>query len=313
LQKREARLGVHPNDLLPFDIFFVTDLLEIIPFELPIPFRTEGISLGSGFLINDGGYILTNAHVVHNATDIRVVRAGLREEYPAKIVGIDRLTDTALLRIAPRPGMATLDLGHSDSARVGEMVVAVGNPLGLNHTVTSGLVSAKERIIPGADAQILDYLQTDSAINPGSSGGPLLNLRGEVVGINTAMVAQAQSIGFAIPIDAVKAVMPLLVLGRTERGWLGASVRPLRPGEPDAAHGGGGVVVLEVREGSPAEDAGLVPGDRIIAVEESGIADFIRFRRALLAVQPGQSLRLSVVRADERLEITSRLASHPDS
>jgi len=307
IEERQARIGIEPAQLLPFRIPVVSRVLEVVPFTVPIPFRTEAFSLGSGFVINDRGYLLTNAHVVRNATDIRVVRAGRRDEIPARIIGIDPVTDTALLRMEPQPDLRVLPLGDSDALRVGELVIAVGNPLGLNHTVTSGLVSAKERIVPGPETLILDFLQTDSAINPGSSGGPLLNLRGEVVGINTAIVEEAQSIGFAIPIDTAKLVMPLLVLGRTTRGWFGASARPFEPGEGAA----GGVAIGEVTPGSPAEAAGLRVGDLITSVNGAPVTGFVAFRRRLLPLLPGDELVLGVLRAGERLELRGRLAEPP--
>ena len=315
LQERRAEIGVSPNDVLPFRIPLVSAVLDIVPFKVPIPFRTEGFSLGSGFLINRDGYIPTNAHVVRNATDVRVVRAGIREEFPARIIGMDRLTDTALLRIDPQPGMTVLPLGDSDRLEVGEMVIAVGNPLGLQHTVTSGLVSAKERIVPGAENTLVDFLQTDSAINPGSSGGPLLNLYGEVVGVNTAIVSNAQSIGFAIPINTVKQVMALLIVGKTERGWFGASARPFEPGEARAVGypNPSAVVIEDVAADSPAAAAGIRPADVIVAVDGQRVEDFVAFRRQLLARLPGQKLRLLVSRDGELIELESLLVANPDA
>jgi len=229
IEEKEMKFGVSPNDILLFRIPIISDFFDIIPFKVPIPYNSEGFSLGSGFIINEQGYILTNAHVIHNATDIRVVLSEGRKEYPAKIMGADRVTDTALIRIEPDHLLTVLPLGDSDRLRIGEMVLAIGNPLGLRHSVTSGIVSATERISPGLNEKLVDFIQTDSAINPGNSGGPLLNLHGEVVGINTAVVSQAHSIGFAIPINTVKKVMPMLVLGKTERGWLGIRAVPLMP------------------------------------------------------------------------------------
>ncbi len=313
LQAREARIGFEPGNLLPIRIPIVSTVLDFIPFQVPIPYRSEGFSLGSGFLINEEGFILTNAHVVQNATDIRVVRSVTQEEYPAKIIGIDTLTDTALIRIEPQPDMRPLALGHSTPLDVGEMVVAVGNPLGLNHSVTSGLISAKERIVPGQSNSMLDYLQTDSAINPGSSGGPLINLRGEVVGINTAIVSDAENIGFAIPIDTVKRVMPLLVSGKTERGWFGAAARPLEPGEAELmGHANHNAVMIdEVLPGSPAEAAGLRAKDLVLEVEGQEIPNFIAFRRQLLGLLPGQKLSMTLSRDGVPFEIDSTLIKKP--
>lgn len=315
LRERQVRVGVSPNDILPIRIPIVSDVLDIVPFKVPIPFRTEGFSLGSGFLINRHGYLLTNAHVVQNATDIRIVRAGRRQELPASIIGLDRLTDTALLRIEPQPDMTVLPLGDSDALRVGEMVIAVGNPLGLNHTVTSGLVSAKERVLPVRGTMVVDFLQTDSAINPGSSGGPLLNVRGEVVGINTAIASDAQSIGFAIPIDIVKDIMPLLIVGKTDRGWFGAAARPFEPGEAQALGypNPRGVVIEAVEDDSPAKAAGVLPDDVIVRIDDRDIESFVVFRRQILGLLPGQEIRLTLFRNGALREITSTLAANPGS
>jgi len=148
LEEREMKFGISPNDILPIKIPLVSTLFDIIPFKVPIPYVTDGYSLGSGFIVNKQGYILTNAHVVHNATDIRVVLSEGRRDYPAKIIGMDRVTDTALIKMESDVTLTVLPLGDSDSLRTGEMVIAMGNPLGLRHSVTLGIVSAKERIAP---------------------------------------------------------------------------------------------------------------------------------------------------------------------
>lgn len=315
LHEREALFGVSPNELLPIRIPVLSAVFDIIPFKVPIPFQSEGFSLGSGFLINQHGFILTNAHVVFNATDIRVVFSESQKEFAAHIVGMDRLTDTALLRIEADTALTPLPLGDSEALRVGEMVVAVGNPLGLNHTVTSGLVSAKERIVPGPETRMLDFLQTDSAINPGSSGGPLLNLRGEVVGINTAIIADAQSIGFAVPINVVKEVMPLLIVNRTERGWFGVTARPLEPGEAEQRgypkpHG---IVVEDVERGSPADVSGVEKGDLIVRLDDREIDNFVMLSRHLLRLLPGDEIRVTLFRSGELIEVTSTLVENPAS
>ena len=314
VEERKVRFGISPNELLPMKIPLVSQILDVIPFRVPIPYRAQGLSLGTGFIIHRDGYILTNAHVVHNATDIRVVLSEGRREYPARIIGLDRLTDTALLKMSRSVAVTSLPLGDSDSLRTGEMVIAIGNPLGLRHTVTLGIVSAKERASLGGKDSPVDFLQTDSAINPGNSGGPLLNLHGEVVGINTAIVARAQSIGFAIPVNTVKEVMPLLVLGKTERGWFGAQVEPL--GHQDAlrlGYGGpGGVIVKGVEEGSPAEQAGLVVDDIITAMDGKPMADFFLFRRKLLGMAPGREIRLTVFRQGKEVSLSGSLAPPPE-
>jgi len=309
IEEKEARFGLSPNDILPFRIPVISNLFDIIPFKVPIPYKDKGFSLGSGFIISEQGYILTNAHVIHNATDIRVVLMEGKREYPAKIIGADRITDTALIKIEPDHLLPVLPLGNSDALRVGEMVLAIGNPLGLMHSVTFGIISAKERVSPALNEELVDFLQTDSAINPGSSGGPLLNFYGEVVGINTAVVSQAQSIGFAIPINTVKEVMPMLVLGKTERGWFGVTAAPLTGkkatelGYPDE----GGVLVLEVDKGSPAQKAGIQPDDIIVALNGHPMESFLLFRRKLLSLSPGSEIHLTVFRKGETRDISSTL------
>ena len=314
LEKREFRLGISPNDLLPIRIPIASALLDVIPFQVPLPFRAEGLSLGSGFVVNEGGYVLTNAHVVENATDIRVVFSGSRREYPARIVGRDHLTDTALLRMKGNPAAVPLPLGHSSELEVGEIVLAMGNPLGLSHTLTQGLVSAKERVVPGEGAPLVDFIQTDSAINPGSSGGPLLNLYGEVVGINTAIVSSAQLIGFAVPIDTVKSVLPLLILGESRRGWLGVTVAPEDGEARTRLLDEGlvpGVAVASVEAQSPAELAGLKPGDRIIALNGTPVPDTLSLQRQMVGLLSGETVRFAVRRADDVLALDATLAPRP--
>lgn len=315
LEERNLEFGLSPDKLLPMRIPLVSHVLEVIPFRVPIPYETEGFSLGTGFLIHADGYILTNAHVVHNATDIRVVLDTETRNRAARIIGLDPLTDTALLKMGPVDPRRVLPLGDSDALRTGEMVIAIGNPLGLNHTVTQGIVSARDRVAPGRREMPMEFVQTDSAINPGSSGGPLINFHGEVVGINTAIVAKAQSIGFAVPINTVKAVMPMLVLGSAERGWFGAKAAPLT--KEDAARlgyaGKGGVLVTRVDEGSPAREAGMAEDDIITAMNGKAVAGFLRFRREILGMPPGLEIRLTVFRAGEEVSIEGRLAPPPRS
>lgn len=288
---------------------FISKFLKIFRIPEPIPSRIKGFSLGSGFIINANGYILTSAHVIENATDIRVVLFEGRAEYPAKIIGIDRLTDSALIKIEAGARLKWLPLGDSDSLKTGEMVIAVGNPFGLRHTVTSGIVSARERVAPQARKAYLGFIQTDSAINPGSSGGPLLNLYGEVVGINTAVVLKAQSIGFAIPINTIKEVMPMLVLGKTERGWFGVKAVPVDPlsavalGYPSE----GGGLIVGVEKGSPAEKAGLKRKDIIVKLNGKPLINFMIFRRKLLGFVPGHVIHLTIFRGGQFREVTSTL------
>ncbi len=309
IEERDATFGIAPNDLLPFRIPIVSTILDIVPFQVPIPFNTEGVSLGSGFIINPEGYILTNAHVVFNATDINVVLEGGKLNFPAKIIGLDRMTDVALLKMESDLPLTALPLGNSDELRMGEMVIAMGNPLGLQHSVTSGLVSAKDRYAPQLSDQFIDFIQTDSAINPGSSGGPLLNLYGEVVGVNTAIIQQAQLIGFAVPVNTVKEVMRMLIVGQTERGWFGAQARPLtvQNAVELGYEGEEGVVVTKVEAGGPAEQAGVQPNDIVFELYGKQFAGFSGFRRKLLGLMPGQEINLTIFRGGETIAITSIL------
>lgn len=193
------------------------------------------------------------------------------------------------------------------------MVIAIGNPLGLNHTVTLGIVSATDRIAPAGRETPTAFIQTDSAINPGSSGGPLINFHGEVVGINTAIVAKAQSIGFAVPVNTVKTVMPMLVLGSAERGWFGAEAAPLTQEDADRLGypGEGGVLVTGVEEKSPARKAGMTEDDIVTSVNGEPVTGFLRFQRSLLGMPPGLEIRLTVFRKGEEVRVEGRLEPPP--
>ena len=313
LEEKDAKIGIDPNSLLPFNIPIVSSILDFVPFQVPVPFNSEGLSLGSGFLINEQGYILTNAHVISNAIDIRVVLSEEQREYPAQIIGIDRLSDTALIKIDPDFRPNVLPFGDSDALQMGEVVLAMGNPLGFQHSVTSGLISAKERISPHPKDRFVNYLQTDSAINPGSSGGPLINLHGEVVGINTAIIQQAQLIGFAIPINTVKEVMGMLIVGEDERGWIGASATPIFNKEAAELelNNSDGLILRGVEKGSPAEASGLKKKDIIVEFNHKPIDNFVIFRRKLLALAPGQTIHLKIYREGKTFEVTSILIKKP--
>ena len=237
--------------------------------------RRETKGLGTGFIVDADGVILTNNHVVEGADEITVKLTDDRE-FPAKVVGTDPPTDMAVIRIAAK-GFAPLPLGDSDGIDVGDWVVAIGNPFGLNHTVSAGIISAKGRTIedvPLDPSGYYNFLQTDASINPGNSGGPLLDLKGEVVGMNTAIRGGgAQGIGFAIPINMVKLLLPMLLRdGHVTRSALGVHIRPVRklPQEDRAQlklADDKGVVVLAVAPGGPADKAGISPGDVIVAFD----------------------------------------------
>jgi serine protease Do len=224
-------------------------------------------SLGSGFVVDGGGLILTNNHVVENAEKI-VVRLSDEREFEAEVVGTDAKTDIAVIRIKTKGDLPTVTLGDSDRLEVGEWVLAIGSPFGLEHTVTSGIVSAKGRNIGAGPYD--NFIQTDASINPGNSGGPLINMRGEVVGINTAIFSRGGGnigIGFTIPINLVKELLPQLTeKGKVTRGWLGVVIQRVTPdiAESLGLEKASGALVANVAKGGPAEEGGVEVGDVII-------------------------------------------------
>jgi serine protease Do len=261
----------------------------------------ERQSLGSGFIISSDGYIITNNHVISNAKRITVRLAQPRdEEYAATVIGFDELTDLALIKIAARRPLPTIPLGRSASLQIGEWVIAIGNPLGLDQTVTAGIVSGKGRVIGAGPYD--DFIQTDASINPGNSGGPLLNLRGEVIGVNSAILSRAGGnigIGFAIPIDLVNSVVAQLkATGKVTRGWLGVTVQAVTA---DIApffglDGPRGVLISEVAKGGPAEAAGIRRGDIIISVNEIPIKDSGELPAIVARTPVGERAKVTVIR-----------------
>lgn len=253
-------------------------------------------SLGSGFIISPDGYILTNNHVVARADKIKV-KLSSGQEYEAEIKGTDRDTDLALIKIEARETLPTLVLGDSDKLEVGEWVVAIGNPFGLENTVTAGIVSAKGRVIGSGPYD--NFIQTDASINPGNSGGPLCNMAGEVVGINTAIVAQGQGIGFAVPVNTAKDIVSDLKLkGAVTRGWLGVSAQDIT--EEIARNLGlktkEGALVAEVFTGEPADKAGMKVGDVIISVGGIPVTSLRSLLSAVARQKVGQKVPVEVLR-----------------
>ena len=263
--------------------------------EMPKSFKTR--SLGSGFIIDAKGYVVTNNHVVEGADKIKVILAG-GKEYKATIKGRDPKTDLALIHIVNPPSDLTfLKFGDSEAIRQGDWVVAVGNPFGLGHTVTQGIISAKGRVIGAGPYD--NFLQTDASINPGNSGGPLLNLQGEVVGINTAILASGQGIGFATPSNIAKTIIPQLrEKGKVIRGMIGVQVQNVTPelaksfgmAEPQ------GALVAEVNPGSPAEKAGIQRGDIIIDFNGHAIHEMNELPRMVAETAPGSKATVKVLR-----------------
>ena len=266
-------------------------------------------SLGSGVIVGEDGLIVTNEHVIRDADEI-VIRLSDRTEYRAKVVGADPITDVALLRIKPSRKLPVALLGDSARIRVGEWAIAVGNPFGLESTVTLGVISATGRTDLAADPTS-DLIQTDASINPGNSGGPLLNSRGEVVGINTAMVSGGQGIGFAIPINTVLEIeRELASTGTIRRGWLGVGIQLLTPdlSESFGVKGEKGVLINRVIPGSPAAAGGLRGGDIVISFGGARVAGVKEFQKMVSGVSPGTGVVLEILRNGKRMAVTVKLA-----
>ena len=271
--------------------------------------------LGSGIVIDVDGLILTNAHVVEGAAEIHVRRPD-GEDMTTALVGTDPDSDLALVRVADTTGLVPAPLGDSDGIEVGSHVVAIGSPLGLHHTVTAGVLSAKAR---GLDGSGLEYLQTDAAVNPGSSGGPLLDLSGKVIGVITAIVSGAgENVGlnFAIPINEVKAVLPALRTNSVTRPWLGILTAMLSPKGAKAlglGHPGEGLLITAVQTTGPAARAGVRPGDVLLGmVDDPGVRAQDVFRR-IRTMAPGTTVRLKILRDGERLELAVVLGDRPST
>ncbi|MBO4301346.1 MAG: Do family serine endopeptidase, partial [Desulfovibrio sp.] len=256
-------------------------------------------SLGSGFLISSDGYIVTNNHVVADADVIRVTldQMGKNETFPARLVGADADTDLALLKIEPKKALPYLSFGNSDQLRVGEWLLAIGNPFGLDHTVTAGILSAKKRNIHSGPFD--NFLQTDASINPGNSGGPLLNMAGQVVGINTAIIASGQGIGFAIPSNMAEKIVEKMKSGKKiSRGWIGVAIQDVDESTAKALglKEARGALAGSVMEGEPAAQAGMKDGDVILAVDGKDIEDASALLHAIADKAPGSQTTVTVWR-----------------
>jgi serine protease Do len=266
----------------------------------PGGYKQEGV--GSGFVMNRDGYILTNNHVVDDADQIKV-KLPSGKEYDGKIVGRDPKTDLALVKIDGASDLHPLTLGNSEDLKVGSWVVAVGSPFGLEQTVTAGIVSAKGRVIGSGPYD--NFIQTDASINPGNSGGPLINMKGEVVGINTAIIASGQGIGFAIPINMAKEIAPQLQeKGHVTRGWLGVSIQEMTP---ELAKSMGlkekkGALVAQVVPGSPAEKAGIEQGDVIFEFDGKDVSSSKDLPRIVASTPVGKTLTVKLSRNGKALD-----------
>ena len=267
-------------------------------------------SLGSGFIINREGYIVTNDHVVRNAESIQV-KLSNASVYEARVVGSDPKTDIAVIRISAREELPVAVLGDSDKLQVGQWAVAIGNPFGLDRTVTVGVVSATGRSNMGIETYE-DFIQTDASINPGNSGGPLLNVHGEVIGINTAIVAAGQGIGFAIPVNMAKQIITQLVAkGKVTRGWLGVTIQPVT--EEIAREFGlqkaRGVLVSDVLKESPAAKGGIRQGDILLDFDGKEVKDASHLQRVVADTPPGKKVSVTVFRDGREMKLAITAAS----
>jgi len=308
------RIAVYRSPLAPFfsDPFFRRFFGDIPELERQVPQK----GIGTGFVFRSDGYILTNEHVIHGANKIKVTFID-GKEYEGKVIGADPLTDIAVVKI-DADNLPTIPLGDSDKARVGEFVIAIGNPYGLSHTVTVGVLSAKGRPISAGDSgrEYENFLQTDAAINPGNSGGPLLNLRGEVIGINTAILPYAQGIGFAIPINMAKSILEQLIeKGRVVRAWLGVYIQDLTPelAQKFGLSEAKGALVADISKGSPAEKAGLRRGDIILKVDGKEIPTVSSLQQEIRSCRPGERVRLEVWRDGKSIVLEATLEELKES
>jgi Do/DeqQ family serine protease len=274
-------------------------------------FRRPG--LGSGVIIDKRGLVLTNFHVVKGADEI-LIRLSDKREYRGQIMGTDPKTDLAVVKFQPDHEVTVATLGNSDALRVGEWAIAIGNPFGLDQTVTVGVISATGRSDVGI-ATYENFIQTDASINPGNSGGPLVNLKGQVIGVNTAIVAAGQGIGFAIPINMVKRVVDQLVdKGKVVRGWLGVALQPLSLdlAQSLGLEGTNGAVVGSTITGSPAAQAGLEQGDVIVAFDKVPVEDYRHVQRLVAESRVGKSVTLQIVRKKQKMDVTVMIAEVPE-
>jgi serine protease Do len=290
----------------PFDDFF--EQFERF-FGDQAPSRRQQ-SLGSGFIISRDGFIVTNNHVIKDADEISVNLLGVNTSFKAEVVGRDPETDLALLKIEADRVLPVLEFGDSDNSKVGQWVVAIGNPFGLAHTVTAGIVSAKGRIIGSGPYD--DFIQTDASINPGNSGGPLLNMDGEVVGINTAIVASGQGIGFAIPSNMANSIIDQLQQNKmVQRGWLGVTIQEL---DENAAKALGleettGALIADAMPEEPAAKAGIRSGDVVVSINGQPIADANALLRVVAQQAPGDKVQVEVIRQGKKQSFTVTLGA----
>ena len=286
-----------------FDQFF----RDMLP---PQSYKTQ--SLGSGVIIDPAGHILTNAHVVDKASRIFVALSDTERELEAELVGEDARIDLAVLRILKKDKYPYLAPARSDDLMLGETVIAIGNPLGLGHSITTGIISSVKRPIQIDKHLSSFFIQTDALINPGNSGGPLININGDLVGINTAIAKQAQGIGFSIPIDTAKRVLnDLIEFGRVRRGFLGAVIGEVS-GVFVHSRGEGGVLIEDILPGSPAGAAGLQEADVILAIDGIPISSPDQYHSLLRTYTPGDRFEVSLLRGLQQTTRSIQLTTLPD-
>ena len=291
----------------PFQDFFERFFGEEMQREFKQP------SLGSGFIIDKEGYVVTNNHVIEDADQIKV-KLGDEKEFDAQVVGRDPSTDLALLKIKAAQDLPVVKLGDSAQLKIGQWVVAIGSPFGLERTVTAGIVSAKGRVIGSGPYD--DFIQTDASINPGNSGGPLINMKGEVAGINTAIVASGQGIGFAIPIDLAKGIIAQLKAGgEVTRGWLGVAIQDVSPEMADyyGVEAKKGVFVADVFKGDPAEAAGIRPKDIIVEVNGQKVETTRQLTSLVANIPVGQAAKVKVLREGQPRTFQVKIAKRDDA
>jgi serine protease Do len=303
-----------PSGRTPIEEFFGEEFFRRFFGEVPEREQIQK-SLGSGVIVDPSGIVLTNAHVVERATEIEVVTAD-GKKHRAKVVGVDRRTDLAVLKLQGGGPYHAATLGDSDKLKVGDWVLAIGSPFGLQQTVTAGIISAKGRSI--GQGLFDDFLQTDAAINPGNSGGPLVNMSGEVVGINSAILSRSGGnvgIGFSIPVNMAKRIYTeLAARGKVTRGWLGVSIQPLTP---ELAKGFGlreakGVLISDVVQDSPAERAGIAAGDIVTEFDKKKVDTPQDLQKAVAATAPGKGVPVKVWRDKTEKTLEIKIGETPD-
>ena len=301
----EQRRSPFPFPQDPFFEEFFRDFVD------PRPRRFKTTSLGSGVIVAADGTIMTNVHVIQRASRIQVTLIDQRE-FDAKLVGADADADIAVLRIKAGGDLPHIPFGTSADLMIGETVIAIGNPFGLSHTVTTGVVSAVGRSLRDEDRTYTDFIQTDASINPGNSGGPLLNIKGELVGIDTAIYGKAQGIGFAIPVDRARRVMKDLVsYGEVRHAWIGLVVQDLSPELAERFGVRRGVVVAEVESKSPAQAAGLARGDAITKVDGREVASRDEFEQRIEDHAEGDRVTLTLRRDGRDEDVRLAAAAFP--